>query len=113
MCIIMTLPPQLMILVKNYTMYDVFVFICFLLFAILGCEDCGNQMFTKYHPGVYGLTVKSHWSCCGAARETGGCSQCHQLSSSDEQDSTPEPQIMYINPLVEPHLTATDTTKVR
>ena len=110
--------------------------------SILGCEDCGNEMLTKFHPGVYGLTAKNHWSCCGSAREAGGCSMCQQPSkskSADETDSpkskpsleskpsittvtstpiipkdtsTPEPQIMYINPLVESHTPTTDTTKV-
>ena len=105
----------------------------------LGCEDCGNEMLTKYHPGVYGLTAKNHWSCCGAARDTGGCSMCQQPSKSkpaDETDSPklkmpsknkppdktipiiskstspPEPQVMYINPLVQTHPPSTDITKV-
>ena len=144
MCIIMTATKsfhRLSFWLNFYIMcvvYSCLFISCYI--TTLGCEDCGNQMFSKYHPGVYGLTAKSHWSCCGSARETGGCSLCHQPSSTDEQDSpqpktsskskppdktptttsvisaetsTPEPQVMYINPLVEPHLTTTDTTKVQ
>lgn len=136
-----------MFLVKTFC--HVSVYACVFTPHVIGCEDCGNDMLTKFHPGVYGLTAKNHWSCCGAARESGGCSMCQQLpksKSADETDSpkskpssspksnpssknksptsvtstpiipkdtsTPEPQVMYINPLVESHTPTTDTTKV-
>uniref|UniRef100_A0A1X7T040 PH domain-containing protein n=1 Tax=Amphimedon queenslandica TaxID=400682 RepID=A0A1X7T040_AMPQE len=36
--------------------------------------DKGNELLLKHHPGVYGLTNKDRWSCCGRARrECEGC----------------------------------------
>ncbi len=38
-------------------------------------KDKHIKYLSKYHPGVYSLTNKDRWSCCGRAlRESEGCS---------------------------------------
>jgi hypothetical protein len=40
----------------------------------LASLEYGNQLLLKHHPGVYGLTNKDRWSCCGRSRkECEGC----------------------------------------
>ncbi len=48
----------------------------YIFFYYSAARDKGVTALCKYHPGVYSLTNKDRWSCCGRAlRETEGCKQ--------------------------------------
>lgn len=53
---------------------SLFLLHCYLSLYPAAIEK-GNELLLKHHPGVYGLTNKDRWSCCGRARrECEGCS---------------------------------------
>ena len=53
-----------------------YYYYCIYIFYYSAARDKGVTALSKYHPGVYSLTNKDRWSCCGRAlRETEGCKQ--------------------------------------
>ena len=48
---------------------------------VLAAAFVGNEMLSRYHPGVFSVKSKT-WSCCQNVKATSGCAESHWLGTN-------------------------------